>query len=355
MGFRKVKRLRIGYVPNSKDLSAPGDRRRTVFWAKSRGHEIVTNLNEKVDILVLSERSDFGSFSNTKHDIPIIFDLVDGYLARESSSKDWLRGTSKVLAGQLSGIPRPFTHFVQDLCTSATAVICSSSEQKELIEKYSKNIHVILDSHDEIPALPFTGNPHSPKNARSLLWEGLPVTLGGISDISAALLRENSINSTQINFVTDLQYYRLLGKYLPQSTKSLLHKYLNQMIRDVKLIPWSVDNLVSTAKSSSAAIIPVVLSNPLQILKPENRLLIMWKLGLPTLASATPAYARVSRESGLDITCNTNADWEKKLDLLFKDSDYAEETVRCGQKYLMENHTSEILLLKWDQAIQSVL
>ena len=50
-----MKTLRIGYVPNSKKLDAPGDRRRIVFWAKARGHEIVTNLDDKFDVLVLSE------------------------------------------------------------------------------------------------------------------------------------------------------------------------------------------------------------------------------------------------------------------------------------------------------------
>ena len=46
-----MKKLRIGYVPNSKNLDAPGDRRRIVFWAKARGHEIVTNLDDNFDAI----------------------------------------------------------------------------------------------------------------------------------------------------------------------------------------------------------------------------------------------------------------------------------------------------------------
>jgi hypothetical protein len=354
MGAWAMKKLRIGYVPNSKALNAPGDRRRIVFWAKERGHEIVTNLEEKIDVLVLSGRSDLGFFVKSKNEAPIIFDLVDGYLARESFAKDWFRGSSKVATRQLSGTPGPFTHFVQNMCVSASAVICSSPEQSRLITKYSQNVHVILDSHDEIPLLEFTGTKRHLENTSSLIWEGLPVTLGGIKTISPALIHENSTYGTGIKFVTNQEYFRLLGQFFPSSTATLLRKLLGPMSRDTELIPWSVENLVSAARVSNAAIIPIILSNGLQYFKPENRLLIMWRLGLPTITSATPAYTRVSNISGSDIICGSDTEWREKLNLLHN-QDYAEDLVRRGQDYLKENHTKELLLQKWDTAIQSVL
>ena len=295
-----------------------------------------------------------GFFVNRKIKAPIIFDLVDGYLARESLAKDWFRGTSKVVTRQLSGLPRPFTQFVQDMCITASAVICSSPEQSELISKHSKNVHVILDSHDEIPWLEFQGNGDKFKTNRNLLWEGLPVTLGGIKNLSQPLIHENREYGTGIKFVTDQEYYRLLGQYFPASTGKLLSNLLGPMSRDTELISWNVENLVSSAKLSRAAIIPVMLSNKLQYFKPENRLLIMWKLALPTIVSATPSYTRVSNISGSDIVSKDNSEWAEKLTLLHN-QDYAEDLVRRGQDYLKTNHTKEILLLKWDNAFESVL
>lgn len=349
-----MKKLRIGYIPNSKKLDAPGDRRRIVFWAKARGHEIVTDLDDRFDVLVLSERSDLGFFVNRKIGVPIIFDLVDGYLARESLARDWFRGTSKVVTRQLSGVPKPFTQFVQDLSTTASAVICSSPEQRELIAKYSKNVHVILDSHDEIPWLKFKSKKDDLKTKRHLLWEGLPVTLGGIKTISPTLIHENREYGTGIKFVTDPAYYRFLGQYFPASTAKLLSSLLRPMSQDTELISWNVENLISSAKASHAAIIPVMVSNKLQYFKPENRLLIMWKLALPTITSATPAYTRVSKISGSDIVSKNNSEWGEKF-ILLRNQDFAEDLVRRGQDYLKANHTEEILLLKWDNAIQSVL
>ena len=255
---------------------------------------------------------------------------------------------------QLSGLPRPFTQFVQDMCITASAVICSSPEQSELISKHSKNVHVILDSHDEIPWLEFQGNGDEFKTNRNLLWEGLPVTLGGIKTISQPLIHENREYGTGIKFVTDQEYYRLLGQYFPASTGKLISNLLGPMSRDTELISWNVENLVSSAKLSRAAIIPVMLSNKLQYFKPENRLLIMWKLALPTIVSATPSYTRVSNISGSDIVSKDNSEWAEKLTLLHN-QDYAEDLVRRGQDYLKTNHTKEILLLKWDNAFESVL
>jgi hypothetical protein len=354
MGAKSMRKLRIGYVPNSKNLNAPGDRRRLVFWAKARGHEVVTNLDEKFDVLVLSERSDLGNFANRKIEVPVIFDLVDGYLARESLAKDWFRGTSKVVTRQLSGIPKPFTQFVQDMCITASAVICSSPEQRELIAKYSKNVHVILDSHEEIPWLEFQQKADMLETKRYLLWEGLPVTLGGVRTISSTLIQENREYGTGVKFVTDQKYYRLLGQYFPANTAKLLSNLLAPMRRDTELISWDVDNLVSSAKNSHAAIIPVMLSNKLQYFKPENRLLIMWKLALPTIVSATPSYTRVSNITGSDIVSKDNSEWAEKL-ILLHNQEYAEDLVRRGQDYLKANHTKEILLMKWDNAVQSVL
>ena len=76
-----MKKLRIAYEPFSNDLSHPGDRRRVAFWAERRGHTLTTNLSEKADVIILSERADFGAFALKAPGTPIILDLIDGYLA----------------------------------------------------------------------------------------------------------------------------------------------------------------------------------------------------------------------------------------------------------------------------------
>mgnify|MGYP007014893013 CR=1 FL=1 len=61
MGIRHMRKLKVGYWPLSQSLNSAGDRRRLKYWADARGHSVVTNLSQKVDILVASENSDFNS------------------------------------------------------------------------------------------------------------------------------------------------------------------------------------------------------------------------------------------------------------------------------------------------------
>ena len=76
-----MKKLKIGYWPLSRDLKSAGDRRRVVFWAQARGHEIITDLSRTVDVIVASENTDLNSSILSKKKSPIIFDLVDAYLS----------------------------------------------------------------------------------------------------------------------------------------------------------------------------------------------------------------------------------------------------------------------------------
>ena len=121
-----MRKLKIGYVPFSKDFSSPGDRRRVVFWANARGHSLTTNLDDNVDLILLSEKSDFVYERNSKRKIPVIFDLIDGYLSPNSFTEDFVRGVAKSLDGSMSGRIKPYSLHVRDMCLDASAVICSS-------------------------------------------------------------------------------------------------------------------------------------------------------------------------------------------------------------------------------------
>lgn len=353
MGSLTVRHLRIGYQPLSPDLSQPGDRRRVVFWAKYRGHKIITNLNEPVDVYLLSEKADFGLFPKKAAGAPVVFDLVDAYLAKENLAKDWVRGVSKIATGQLTGWPKPFTKFVENLCIGSSAVICSSPEQKETILPYAKNVHVILDSHAELPLLPFT-NKGKVEN-KQLLWEGLPATIGGLTQIASALDSASERYAIELSCVTNTDYFKFLGKYFHGDTASLLKRRLGAGYQHSKIIPWSIKNLVTAAKLASCAVIPIDLSGPLQNLKPENRLLIMWRLGLPCLTSPSPAYIRSSESAGSDTICFTGEDWEMKMTEILENSDVAESIVKKGQVYLQEFHDTDALLEKWDRVFNSVV
>ena len=350
-----MKKLKVGYWPLSQNLQSAGDRRRIVFWAQARGHEIVTDLSQSVDVIIASENTNFHSENISKRKSPVIFDLVDAYLSPLNACEDLARGVAKKFSGQISGEVKPFSKHVKDFCLEADAVICSSTEQKKIISPYNSNTHVILDSHDEVPFIKPLQPSRKKSNEFGIFWEGQPATIRGVRQVSSTLAQLAVTTPLQLNFVTDEKYFQFLGKYFQRDTLSLLKKDI-QAVRDkINIIPWSPNNLVETAKNCSVAMIPIDLSVPMQRLKPENRLLIMWRLGLPCLSSASPAYIRVSEAAGVSSTCENESDWHSKFTNLLNDPSFAYEEIVRGQDYLQLYHNRITLLSKWDRAVESVM
>ena len=216
-----MKKLRIGYWPLSASLKSAGDRRRLVFWAEARGHTLVTNLSQKVDVIVASENSDFNSNLFSQKNIPVVFDLVDAYLSPLNPTNDFARGLAKKLSGQISGHVKPFSQHVRDFCLSSKAVLCSSIEQEEMIKPYNLNTHVILDSHDEIPFIDKSSENLSLDNKNQILWEGQPATIRGVHLISLPLTRLSKSHAVHLNFVTDERYFQFLNRYIQRNTLDL--------------------------------------------------------------------------------------------------------------------------------------
>ena len=355
MVTKPMRKLKVGYWPLSPTFASAGDRRRLVFWAQARGHTIITDLNQSVDVIVASENSDFNSPFFTRKEVPIIFDLIDAYLSPLNALDDYARGLAKKITGHLSGGVKPFSHHVRDFCINSNAVICSSIEQEEIISPYNTNTHVILDSHDEIPFI----DPPNPRilisDRHRILWEGQPATIGGVKIISPVLSNLSKTTTLSLDFVTDEKYFQFLNKYIERSTLDLLERDLGQLMDQVNIVPWSPKNLVECAKASSIAMIPIDLSVPMQKLKPENRLLIMWRLGLPCLTSPSPAYVRVASQAGVKAACNTLEEWFINFNRLLNQPEFAFDEILAGQNYLRENHNQSILLNKWDRAFESVM
>ncbi|MDP1712755.1 MAG: hypothetical protein Q8K86_09910 [Candidatus Nanopelagicaceae bacterium] len=349
-----MKQLRVGYDPISKDLTHPADRRRVVFWAKDRGHTIVTNLDERHDLVLISERADIGSWSRKKGGPPKIFDLIDGYLEPRSQIDDLIRGVGKVITGQLTGTPKSFKKFTQELCQAADGVICSTPEQKVGIQKLNSNVHPILDSHDEFPILEPQSEIRSVPGAR-MFWEGLPYTLSGMSVLERAFQGAENEDLPQLSIVTNPTYPKILGKFFVRNTQDYLDKEFPKLASHASVEKWNLESIHEVALKSNLGVIPLDLRSNMNIYKAENRLLIMWRLGLPVLASPTKAYSRVIRSLGTVGLCNTPEDWARELANFKTHREMFWEQVKLGQQYLNQTHSKEILLSSWDRAVESVL
>lgn len=340
-------------MPQSHDLKHPADRRRLLHWAQRRGHEIVLDLEQRTDVTVLSGRADFALWSQKKNPGPVILDLIDGYLGEEKMLKDWARGAAKVLVGQVGGRPRPYRDIVAEACSVASAVICASPEQRGTILPYCGNTHVIMDFHEEFPML--TRHAKKSPSGTTLMWEGFPFTAKGLLLLRDALSELSKSYSLGLHLVTDLRYPRLLGRYFYGDTVRILGDIPQILGKRLEISEWSVERVVQTSKESDVAVLPLDPKGSLNPLKPEGRLLIMWRLGLPCLVSPTLAYDRVMKSAGVEGICHSTADWERKLSELIDSEDLGDEIVQRGQQYIRDNHSEARTLELWDKLFESVL
>lgn len=349
-----MKKLRIGYAPNSPDLKHPADRRRIVYWADKRGHEIVLDIDKRCDVLFLSGRADFIGLSKQINRQPMILDLVDGYLGEEEFWRDWLRGAGKVLSKQISGRIQSYRRFIRDTCSKADAVLCETVEQVQTILPYCGNVHSILDFHEEFPKLPFNRNLQT-KNLPAVMWEGLPFTARGLLLLEKAFSEIAKSHPISLEMVTDLNYPRFLGNYFYQNTEKLLQHVPETLGKNFKLTEWNLSAVFDAANRSHMAVLPLDPHGTLNPLKAENRLLMMWRIGLPVLASPSLAYKRVMKATGIDGICNSPEEWQEKILALMDSTKSRQESVERGQQYIQETHSERIVLEAWDRLFESVL
>ena len=88
--------------------------------------------------------------------------------------------------------------------------------------------------------------------------------------------------------------------------------------------------------------------------KPENKLIHLWKMGMPVITSNTNSYKRVMDKCGLDLVCNSENDWIKNLRLL---SDNYELRRNIGKKvynYANNYYGTTAVIERWDSMFNQI-
>lgn len=341
--------MRIGYVPYSDALDRPGDRRRFAYYAGKRGIRFeIADPAKDYDLVVLSARADTSVWSrNTK--AKLVYDLIDSYLAiPRTDLKGRLRGLFKFLARQSRYLQLDYWKAIGGMCARADAVVCSTKEQRQDILKFCPNVHIILDAHmgvtravktDYRAGLPFR-----------LVWEGLPQTLGSLELIRPVLDKLRNRYPIEMHIVTDRDYFRYMGQYGKTSTLEMAQRILP----DVHFHEWKEADCADIICSCDLAVIPLSLADPFAAGKPENKLLLFWRMAMPVVTSASPAYARAMHAAGMNLAANTEADWLVALERLLGDETARREAGNLGKAYAEREFSEESLLARWDSVFASL-
>ena len=91
--------IKIGYVALNSDLHvSPGDYRRFVYYAKSKGIKFdQATVGKKYDLVILSQGADVSLWKDYPHGV-VVYDLIDSYLSLPRNNiKALLRGFMKYI------------------------------------------------------------------------------------------------------------------------------------------------------------------------------------------------------------------------------------------------------------------
>ena len=340
-----MRKIQIGYSPLSKNLNHPADRRRFVFFAKEKNINFeIANINKKYDYVIITGLSDFTLWKNyTKG--KIIFELLDPYLFDKNLKiKNILRSLGKFLIGQFKKININYIELLKEMCKISHCVICASETHRKTLTKYNKNIYVIPDYHGEFENLNYDFTKKNIiNNDINIMWEGYPANLYSKEFVKIFKYLKHNNNIT-LNIITDLNYNFFLNKFWNKKTENILLK--NNI--NYKIYKWNIKNVINIALKSNFAIIPLSKNNLFEFNKPENKLLLMWRLGLPTITSNTPAYTKLMHRNKNENLLVTNNNWDEKIQFLIKNKKLVSEYSLKNRKFIEENYNKEKILSLWE-------
>lgn len=346
--------LALGYDRFSQDLSHPYDRRRAAWWARVRGISLDSATPTGNGLVFLHSHSDLPYWVKQKAKYPelkLAVDLVDSYLmAKPNPVEDCGRSLVRIANRDFSPSLGSYTSWLERAVRVADVVICSTPEQAEFLRELNGNVHPILDWHGELPRLEAHDRETSSDRV-SIFWEGQSATLKHLVDLAGPLRETSRRVPLQLNVVTDARVPIVGPQTLGRSSQRLLDKTFSGSDVTVVFRPWTTENVQRAAALSDFAVLPISRDDPFARAKPENRLLIAWRLGLPCLTSDTPAYSRVMQDAGVSALCGSADDWEASLTRYCNENDTRLGNLIKGQAYLAKQHSDEQLLSRWDQAL----
>lgn len=350
--MRRLSKSRIGYASYSRDFSGPGDRRRFSAYARQRGLVYdYPDLKGDYDLVVVTQNADLPGWTERKRRegdrLRIVLDLVDPYFEQKRLDERLLKGVGRYLEGRDSRLSPDFLRTLKGICRAADGVICSTREQRETILEYNPNVEISFDWFDEELGAPKCGFRRDGR--LKLVWEGQAGTLRGIQVLRGPL---NALkDKVELHVVTDPSVPRFYGRLgtLPAT------ELLAGIECPVRLMPWRKETFSDQITAADLAVIPMDFSHPMFAKKPENKLVLLWKLGMPVLTGPTAAYRRTMAAAGLDMVCETESDWTERLAALAEaPSATLAELARRGRDHALSAYDETAFRAPFDRMFSSL-
>jgi glycosyltransferase involved in cell wall biosynthesis len=343
--------MRIGYAPYSRELTQPADRRRFPYYAEKRGLDFeLADPGGDYDVVVVTPRANLAQWAGYRPGrARIIFDIVDSYLdVPRTDPKALLRGPAKFAAGESRTPFFSWRRSVERILERAAAATCATPEQAAQIRRFCPNVHPILDFQTRMISV--VKQDYEARAPFKLVWEGLGENVRWFSEIREPLAEVAGRHPLELHLVTAVRFKQISQRFWERDTAAIAKRFYD----NVHIHQWTEDSVAQIATRCDLAVIPLPRDRPLEHGKPESKLVSFWRMGLPTVTSATPAYTRVMQAAGQHWQCASAADWVGALETLVEDREARERSGRGGHAFAEAEYSDERLLSAWDAVLASI-
>jgi glycosyltransferase involved in cell wall biosynthesis len=343
--------MRIGYAPYDPTLTRPGDRRRFPFYARRRGISFeLADPSRDYDLVVVTPRADLAVWSRYRPGrSKLVFDLVDAYLSiPRTDVKAMLRGPAKFLAGEARHPLFSYRRALERMLQRSDAATCATPDQAAEIRPLCENVHVVLDSQSGLVRR--VKDDYRAGSPVHLVWEGLGENVRWFACIERALREVARRHPIVLHLITAIEYREFMQRFWRRQASRIAARHVDQ----VRLYQWSEEMVSVIATACDLAVIPLPLDRPLERGKPESKLISFWRMGMPTVTSATPAYVRAMEGAGQTLHCASEAEWIEVLSRLIDDGEERERAGKTGRAFADRHYSDERLLETWDRVFESM-
>ena len=313
--------------------------------------------DDKYDIIVVAQAADLSFWRRqVKSGKIIIFDANDPYLITDGNTlKDRFRGLFKYLSGRNKFLDWNFKKSYELMCLNSNLVITGSREQYDYLKEKGIEVSFIIDYGISIPIQSKCSHCLVEKNEINIFWEGLGTSYLPFKDIEKLFLPIRGLFNFKFHFVTDLNISRIGGKYLNIEIVNLAKRQSPTFYDSFKFYKWNESIMNKIAISCDFAIIPLPLDRSINYYKPENKLIHMWRMALPTIVSAIPSYERVMKEIGQMAYSTNDEEWRYKILELSKDQIQRSNYGIGGLDFANKNYSEEIIDQMWHNALIEII
>lgn len=347
-----MKNLKIAYLSWG---NSPCNYRRFAKFSQIAGLQAeLYNHEKKYDIIVITQNSDLSVWGNLpRSGTKLVFDFVDSYFKIEPWELEGnLRGLFKFLTGQHRYLEFNYYDSLRRMMERADAVVCATPEQKTDCLKFNFNVSPILDFNSD--QIKHVKTDYHVGETINFAWEGMGANAWAFQEIAPVLKKVQRERPIALHLVTDLKYR---AHYGPWSWNREVKSFLKNILGDIPvyLYEWNSAMLSVICSRCDIALLPIPRKPAIYWAKPENRLLMLWRMGLPVLTSSNPAFFRCMQASGNEQACENLQEWEEKLEALIFSKTIRCDSARRGHFYAEEQMSDLALCEKWNQVLKSVM